>query len=146
MTKTEFLDTLRLKLEGEVPVSEIDSTIRYYDEYISETVGRGESESKVLEELGSPLLIARTIIDTSARQEGNNRKTPYNSKEEADQDRVRYYHLNVNRGMAKLTAVLIFVAVLALAATVLRILIPLLLPILLIGIIAAIFQNGGRRR
>ena len=39
MTKTEFLDTLRLKLEGEVPVSEIDSTIRYYDEYISETVG-----------------------------------------------------------------------------------------------------------
>ena len=89
MTKTEFLDTLRLKLEGEVPVSEIDSTIRYYDEYISETVGRGESESKVLEELGSPLLIARTIIDTSARQEGNNRKTPYNSKEEAEQDRVR---------------------------------------------------------
>ena len=99
-----------------------------------------------MEELGSPLLIARTIIDTSARQEGNNRKTPYNSKEEAEQDRVRYYDLNVNRGMAKLTAVLIFVAVLALADTVLRILIPLLLPILLIGIIAAIFQNGGRRR
>lgn len=146
MTKTEFLDTLRSKLEGEVPTSEIDSTIRYYDEYITETVGRGEPESQVLEELGSPLLIARTIIDTSARQEGNGRKTPYDSKGATEQDRVKYYHLNVNPGMARFAAVLIFMAVLVLAATILRILIPILLPILLIGIIAAIFQNGGRRR
>ncbi|MEY8426878.1 DUF1700 domain-containing protein [Lachnospiraceae bacterium 46-15] len=146
MTKTEFLDTLRLKLAGEVPASEIDSTIRYYDEYISETVGRGEPESQVLEELGSPLLIARTIIDTSARQEGNSRKTPYDRKGTAEQDRVKYYHLNVNPGMAKLVAVLIFVAVLVLAVTVLRILIPILLPVLLVWMIVAIFQNGGRRR
>lgn len=146
MTKTEFLDTLRLKLAGEVSASEIDSTIRYYDEYISETVQKGQPESQVLEELGSPLLIARTIIDTSARQEGSGRRTLYDSKGAAEQERAKYYRLNVNPGMAKLVAVLILVAVLALAVTVLRILIPIVLPLLLIWMVIVIFQNGGQRR
>lgn len=86
MTKAEFLDALRMKLAGEVPASEIEHTIRYYDEYISEAVNSGKPEPQVMEELGSPLLIAKTIIDTSGMQEENHTRRAYESSQGAGEE------------------------------------------------------------
>lgn len=65
MNKEEFLQTLRQALAGEVPQRIIDDNIRYYDGYIRDEVNKGSSEWSVLEELGDPRLIAKTIIDAS---------------------------------------------------------------------------------
>ena len=63
MNRTEFLKTLQDSMEGEMPASEIAGNVQYYKEYIdSQSAVKGEQ--RVLEELGDPRLIARTLIDT----------------------------------------------------------------------------------
>ena len=52
------------KLTGELDENTVAKTLRYYSEYIDSETRKGRSEEEVLEELGSPLLIARTILDT----------------------------------------------------------------------------------
>ncbi len=61
MNKKEFLNILRESLEGEVKHDIIEQNIRYYDQYIS---SQNNSENEVIERLGNPRLIARTIIET----------------------------------------------------------------------------------
>lgn len=63
MTKNEFLDLLRTALLGEIPDSEIESNMKYYEEYIR-AEGYKTSEEEVINQLGDPRLIAKTIVDT----------------------------------------------------------------------------------
>lgn len=65
MNKQEFLDRLRLALSGRIPAAQIEGTIGYYLDYINTEVRKGRSEEEVLQTLGDPRLIARTIIQTS---------------------------------------------------------------------------------
>lgn len=60
MRKTEFLQELREALDGEVSASVIQSNISYYDQYISQEAAKGRREEEVIEEIGSPRLIAKT--------------------------------------------------------------------------------------
>lgn len=70
MRKAEFLQELRETLAGEVPASVIQENIAYYDSYIAGQIASGRSEEAVLEEIGSPRLIARTIIDSQEAAQG----------------------------------------------------------------------------
>ena len=54
MTKREFLSELRMALEGNIPVQDIEDNIRYYDNYFAES---GRPEREVCEELGDPRLL-----------------------------------------------------------------------------------------
>ncbi len=65
MSKQEFIKELNRALQGEVDRSIIAENVAYYESYIEEQIARGISEQTVLEQLGSPVLIARTIIDTN---------------------------------------------------------------------------------
>ncbi len=62
MTKQEFLDELRQSLSGVVSSESIMDAYRYYATYIEEEMRGGKSEEQVVEELGRPSLIARSII------------------------------------------------------------------------------------
>ena len=64
MDRNEFVSTLRAALTGEVSPAVVEDNVRYYQNYISQEIASGKSEKEVLEELGDPRLIARTIIDT----------------------------------------------------------------------------------
>lgn len=61
MSKNEFLSILRQTLTGEVNSEVIEQNMKYYDQYIS---GASSEQEKILEELGDPRLIAKTIIET----------------------------------------------------------------------------------
>lgn len=63
MGKAQFIKQLEEALSGEVPNAVVYDNIRYYENYISNEIQKGRAESEVMEELGSPRLIARTIID-----------------------------------------------------------------------------------
>lgn len=65
MRKEEFLQVLRRALTGSVPPGTLQETIRYYDEYIAQEVQKGRAQEEVIEEIGDPRLIARTIEDTT---------------------------------------------------------------------------------
>lgn len=64
MNKKEFLDGLREQLTGQMTEEKIQSHIRYYQEYIEVQMKNGKSESDVIGSLGTPQLIAKTLLDT----------------------------------------------------------------------------------
>ena len=63
MNKREFLSQLQDALMYELPPSYVESNLNYYSGYINEEMRKGRSQEEVLEELGDPKLIARSIID-----------------------------------------------------------------------------------
>lgn len=67
MTKRQFMEELRSSLEGMVSQAVIQENMNYYEDYINEQIRNGKNEQDVLNELGSPRLIARSIIDAKVR-------------------------------------------------------------------------------
>ncbi|MBO4980619.1 MAG: DUF1700 domain-containing protein [Lachnospiraceae bacterium] len=65
MSKQEFLDRLRAALNGRVPAAVVTENINYYEDYINTEIRKGRSEAEVMDSLGDPRLIAKTIIQTS---------------------------------------------------------------------------------
>ncbi len=64
MTKGEFIRGLEEALRGEVAPSVMLDNIAYYETYIDEQMAGGCTEEEATARLGSPNLIAKTIIDT----------------------------------------------------------------------------------
>ncbi len=65
MNKQEFIDRLRAALNGRIPASDVEETVNYYQDYINMEMRKGKSQEEVLNALGDPRLIARTIIQTN---------------------------------------------------------------------------------
>lgn len=62
MSKQEFLDGLRRSLAGNLETREINEHINYYSDYIDSQIRKGISEEEVMDSLGEPRLIAKTLI------------------------------------------------------------------------------------
>lgn len=71
MTKYEFLQELEDCLRGEVSDYERTDSVNYYNSYIEDQASAGRSEEEILAELGSPRLLARSIIDAHGLQTVN---------------------------------------------------------------------------
>lgn len=69
MNKSDFLASLRSYLNGRISDADVNSNIDYYSAYIDGEISKGRSEEDVMDELGDPSLIARTLIDSVKRQE-----------------------------------------------------------------------------
>lgn len=68
MTKTEFLDQLRARLNG-LPEQEINDHIMFYDEMISDRAEDAGSEETAIEELGSvDEVVARILSEYSVTE------------------------------------------------------------------------------
>ena len=63
MNKREYLSKLREYLAYELPERYVQKNLDYYSEYIDTEVAGGRSLPAVLDDLGDPQLIARSIID-----------------------------------------------------------------------------------
>ncbi len=74
MTKQEFLDQLTECLQGEVTDSELQESFIYYRDYFSEQEGLGKTDQEIIQELGSPRLIAHSIIDARGIDEMEERR------------------------------------------------------------------------
>ena len=60
MTKTDFMNQLRLNLYG-LPSTEIEDIVRDQEEFIREAMAAGRSENEVLRSLGSPVDLAKNL-------------------------------------------------------------------------------------
>ena len=63
MSKEEFLQELREALAGDVPEAVIRDNLSYYGSYLSQEMAKGRSVDEIVEEIGEPFIVARTIID-----------------------------------------------------------------------------------
>lgn len=69
MTKQEFLTQLQRSLNAGIGSREAAGYIEYYQEYIEIELRKGRSLEEVMEGLGNPKLIARSITDVHKRVE-----------------------------------------------------------------------------
>jgi len=156
MNKKEFLDILRQSLEGEVDNNTIENNIRYYSEYISSYGNKSEEE--VIDDLGDPRLIAKTIIETEkmsdrtnpdGRYDGNNHR---NEGYYDDYTRDRRYEDTDNKGiysgskwffkLAALVIVFIFLSLLIrIGWFFIRLLSVFFVPVVLIVLLLIIFRR-----
>ncbi len=145
MTKNEFLSILRDSLAGNVPSDVINENIGYYKDYIE---NNDKTESQVLEELGDPRLIARTITDsfiaekgpmadfyTKQAREEYRGDSSYTSSYDDDNYRNEYHHFSL-KWYDKLLGIIIIVVVamlvLALGAVAIGIFFRIILPLIVI--------------
>ena len=64
MTKYDFMNELNAHLKGKISTQELNDLMNYYQEYIDTQIRKGKTEEEVLEELGSPRLLAKSIVQT----------------------------------------------------------------------------------
>ncbi len=163
MRKTQFLQELKETLEGEVSASIIQSNLSYYDQYISQETSKGRSEEEVVEEIGSPRLIAKTIIDSNenagdeyqdssyegGRNQGNSTsrtsdRRNYSNRDESGLPPYIHY-IDLNKWYWKLilsvAAIAILFVLFALVGGVFALLIKFAGPILLIWMIYIVIKN-----
>ena len=62
MSKKDFVIKLQKALAGKMDSGEIANHVAYYEEYIEIQVRKGELEEDVVEMLGDPELIAKSIL------------------------------------------------------------------------------------
>lgn len=65
VTRDEFLRKLRGELSQNVSDEVIQNQLQYYNDYINEQIRLGNAEEAVVEGLGDPRLLAKTIIDAA---------------------------------------------------------------------------------
>ena len=95
MTKEEFLEQLEDALVGEVPNSVIYDNKRYYEIYFFSEMKQGRTEQEILIELGSPRLIARTIIDMQGDAKQQYRESVYYKDDIREEFENRKPHLGI---------------------------------------------------
>lgn len=73
MTRQEFLKTIRKKLKG-LPAEDVENSMAFYDEAISDRMDKGMTEEEAIAALGSADEIAARIMDeTHEADAGENR-------------------------------------------------------------------------
>ena len=65
MSREEFLRGLEEALAGEVPASVVRDNLNYYSSYLSQELAKGRTMEEIIEEIGEPRIVARTIIDST---------------------------------------------------------------------------------
>lgn len=154
MTRQEFLQDLRLALQGQLSQTAINENVRYYDTYIMEEVRKGSSEQEVIGRLGNPRLIAKTLIDTTdsfGRAAGSTYYTgSYGQAESAggsytdDFREQKSGGLRLNSWYGKLLLIAVAILVIVVVANVIAFLLPILVPIIIIFLIYSLFFGNKR--
>ena len=142
MSKTEFLDILYNQLSGRMPEGNVAAHVQYYRNYIEDKQQKGRTETDILNDLGDPRLIARTLLDTEVGagnlQNGstysaiyNEADSYYNKYDSSDSARGHVkkhsFKLDLSTWYGKVAVILIAAVVLLLLVTILGVLIPVMI-------------------
>lgn len=143
MRKQEFIDKLRIALNGRVSPSLVMENVRFYEDYINTEIQKGSAEEEVLASLGDPRLIARTIIDTNTAgdaEEADYRETPY--EQQSGDRRQRIHSMGRLPGWVWVViGVLVLGVIVSAVFSVLSVLLPFLLPVALILLMIKVFRD-----
>lgn len=125
----EFLSKLRNLLSGEISNEEVEKQLLYYRNYILNEKIKGKSEKDIINDLGDPVLIARSIIDADKiGKSGSGSYTYVNedtynkySEQEGDGTYKGYWFQNLTKNKCLGVALLSVIAFLFIIAVVLYI-------------------------
>ena len=81
MEKTEFIERLQRALAAGISSSLVAENVRYYQDYIDSEIRKGRSEKEVMDSLGDPRLLAKSIIEANKHA-----GVSYGSNQEYDEE------------------------------------------------------------
>lgn len=152
MNKEEFIAGLQHALASGIPGSQAADHVRYYREYIDSEIHKGRSEEEVLEQLGDPRLLARSIIDANKRA-----GAAYGSNREYDEEvagdgqgdeeydgRNRVRRVMLPGWLVMLIIVVIVMLVIGVVSSLLYLFAPVIMAVLIVLLVVKIIQ-GNRR-
>ena len=141
MRKEEFMDGLKNALTGEVSQTVLMENLNYYEDYIIIEIRKGRKEEEVLEELGNPRLIAKTIIDMHSESNGVARSC-YEEYEQEDLEREAKRNMVFITGWkAKFIFAVVVIGIICLFGIVLSFLLPLLSILIGTALVLAIVRR-----
>lgn len=144
MYRNKFLSSLREALEGNMSEQAVKENLQYYKTYIEDEVKKGRTEKEVVEELGDPWIIAKTLIESPGGEQ---------TYEEAEEDNVSRYEdrrqnvhiLSLDTWWKKAALILAIVGIIfgigTLLVGVVRIVLPILIPFLAIMFLIKFFHK-----
>lgn len=153
MDRREFMEKLQRALSGGLNSSMVADNIRFYQDYIDSEIRKGKTEEEVLESLGDPRLLAKSIIEANKRA-GESYGTNREYDEEAsgfgswEQDTRDIYNGGGLRRrwmipgwLFMLIATVIVLLFIGIATSLLYIFCPVIIVVLVVLLIEKLFQN-----
>ena len=158
MTKYEFISKLKAALENDLSGNSVQEHVNYYNDYISNEVRNGRSESDVIAELGDPWAIAKNIIASEDTGSNTYDEYSYTSTEEEVSNRGGYgnsydrtsggpkvHVFGLDKWWKKLLLVLgiigVVMIVFSIVTGLISLLAPFILPILIISFIFKLLKK-----
>ena len=150
MNKYEFITQLDEYLKGNVSEQERMDSVQYYRQYIEEEISLGKTEEEVLDGLGSPGSIGRSIVEAqggaagreSGYQEYGYDQGEFDNKEQSHQ--VRKVEVEGWKSWLIIGGIILVVLfILSLVFRIIAVLIPFLVPVLIVVFVINLFR--GRR-
>lgn len=95
MTKNEFIEELKTQLAGSVSSEVIRESVTYYSNYIEDQIRAGKSQEDIIQELGYPNMVAKSIIDANQNQERKTREertAAQKQKEQEEKNQKKGFH------------------------------------------------------
>lgn len=145
MNRDEFLNELMKYLSG-LSENDKNDTISFYSNYFDEQMAAGRSEKEIIDELGSPRLLAKSIKDTKEAESAS--YSNYSHVESGNTESGTEYHFYdfkqvgwKNKILAALILVLVIVLIATLIAGVVTLFVKIVIPVLVILAIVGIIKN-----
>lgn len=140
MNKEKYVSVIEKALVGHVSPQELQDTVAYYRDYIEMEIRKGKTEQEVLDELGNPRLLAKTIImakehkmEAAQGESASGADSTHESKQSSG--------FNIPLPILILIIVLFLMMIFSAIVSVLRFLMPIVVPIAAILIIISFVKK-----
>lgn len=140
MTRYDFIDCLRKALSAMSDYTIVNENVSYYEDYIDSEIRKGRAEAEILQDLGDPRLLAKTIVET---QKFSEEKT-VNEYHDEEREFQRGMQSAMPGWFTAVIAIAVVVLFFVLIGTAISALLPVLLPVVLVFLIIKLIRNNHR--
>jgi len=143
MNKTEYIKTIEKALVGHVGSLELHDTVTYYRDYIDMEIRKGRTEEEVLEQLGNPRLLAKSII--AAQQQKENAAHEYVQEHQRQAEEEKSGGFRIPLPILILIIFLILGMMISAVFSIASFLMPVILPVALVFGVISLVKRWKRR-
>ena len=156
MDRREFMEKLQRALAGGLNSSMVADNMRFYQEYIDSEIRKGRTEEEVIDSLGDPRLLAKSIIEANKRageSYGSNREYDEELSGADSRERDTYDAYNSERAgrgwvlpgwLLMVIATVVILLFIGIATSLLYIFSPVIIIALVVLLIVKFFQSNTK--
>lgn len=141
--KDEYINQLERALVGHIDPDRLRDIMNYYHDYISIEITKGRDEMQVIDELGSPQLLAKSIL--AAEGAGSSRDAVITQDEQDNGEKKNYNIFSIPWPLLLVIVVMIIFGVIGLIFSIASVLLPILFPIICFYCVIKAIQNIRKR-